>query len=145
LAVPGNCTETTWYKWWSYFKFLWQTLVSLIWALFTGNTLMPTSGFIVSYISPSLPWLWVLICRSWFLQWIHLGEYLVSQLRALLWCYLGSSLGWRQACHLKTRSRWKKVVTPKIFHSFKISKFDLFMLFCVHSNIGKIIFLVKLK
>ena len=29
-----------------------------------------------------------------------------------------------------------KHVTPKIFHSFKISKFDLIMLLSVHSIIG---------
>ena len=29
-----------------------------------------------------------------------------------------------------------RIVTPKIFHSFKISKFDSIMLLSVHSNIG---------
>ena len=30
----------------------------------------------------------------------------------------------------------EEFVTPKIFHSFKISKFDLIMLISVHSIIG---------
>jgi len=51
-SVCSNCKKDTWNKWRCYFKLLLQILVLPLWALFSGYTFLPTSGFKISYVVP---------------------------------------------------------------------------------------------